>query len=366
MRNGRFSIYDMINRIVTNWRLIAFSLAGVIVISGLLSVIIFVPRYQSNEARRRINEAIDKLDPIEQAKERLQLEREITAIENSARTTIAQIIGGLVILFGLYFTYKNLSVTEEGKLTDRFSKAVELLGSKELDVRLGGIYALERIAKDSQKDHRTVMEVLTAYVREHSPRKEEEESQEVSLNGIFKPIELPIVSTDIQAVLTVIGRRKRQNNEYGVIDLSHSWLMRADLNNADLGWADLNQVNLRLASLNRANLSRAFLIRTDLRGAMLRGANLSGAHLLAADISGAHLIEANLSEAHLTGADFSKASLCDADLRGADLRGANLTTVTFATWDQIKNARIDETTQLPPEMKSLWEQSQKKESVGKS
>ena len=33
---------------------------------------------------------------------------------------------------------------------------------------IGGIYALERIARDSAKDHPTVMEVLTAFIREHS------------------------------------------------------------------------------------------------------------------------------------------------------------------------------------------------------
>ena len=37
-------------------------------------------------------------------------------------------------------------------------------------IRLGGIYALERIAKDSEKDHGPIMEVLTAYVRENAPR----------------------------------------------------------------------------------------------------------------------------------------------------------------------------------------------------
>jgi hypothetical protein len=35
-------------------------------------------------------------------------------------------------------------------------------------VRIGGIYALERIARDSAKDHPTVMEVLNAFIRDHS------------------------------------------------------------------------------------------------------------------------------------------------------------------------------------------------------
>ena len=59
-------------------------------------------------------------------------------------------------------------LTEQGQVTDRYTKAIEQLGSDKLDVRIGGIYALERIARDSAKDHPTVMEVLTAFIREHS------------------------------------------------------------------------------------------------------------------------------------------------------------------------------------------------------
>ena len=34
-------------------------------------------------------------------------------------------------------------------MTDRYTKAIKQLGSKKLDVRIGGIYALERVARDS-------------------------------------------------------------------------------------------------------------------------------------------------------------------------------------------------------------------------
>ena len=59
-------------------------------------------------------------------------------------------------------------LTEQGQVTDRYTKAIEQLGSDKLDVRVGGIYALERIARDSKTDHPTVMEVLAAFIREHS------------------------------------------------------------------------------------------------------------------------------------------------------------------------------------------------------
>ena len=116
----------------------------------------FVPSWEVNSYKKRIDpDAIAKLEP----RDRLQLDKDLIAEENRARLNLAQILGGLVLLFGLYFTWKNIKVYEEGKLTDRFSKAVELLSSEHLNGRIGGVYALEKIAKDSRKDHWTVMEV---------------------------------------------------------------------------------------------------------------------------------------------------------------------------------------------------------------
>lgn len=97
--------------------------------------------------------------------------------------TLGQIVGGAALLGGLYYTaqtlrtsqetlrvnQKTLETTQQGQITERFSKAIEQLGSDNLAIRLGGIYALERIARDSAYDHWTVMEVLTAYIRENAP-----------------------------------------------------------------------------------------------------------------------------------------------------------------------------------------------------
>ena len=63
---------------------------------------------------------------------------------------------------------------EQGHITDRYTKAIEQLGKLDgdkpnIEIRLGAIYALERIARDSPRDHWTIMEVLTAYVRQNSP-----------------------------------------------------------------------------------------------------------------------------------------------------------------------------------------------------
>ena len=157
-------------------------------------------------------------------------------------------------------------------------KAIEQLGSDKLDVRIGGIYALERIALDSAKDHPTVMAVLTAFIREHShepwPRSDADQPvQESTRPGV-------------QAAVTVVGRRDPQHDIL-VIDLAGARLTRADLGAADFGdallvGADLTGANLGRATLTRANLADARLggadlVHADLGAAVLAGANLTRA-----------------------------------------------------------------------------------------
>jgi hypothetical protein len=83
---------------------------------------------------------------------------------NNVRTTLLQAVGGAVVLFGAYATWRQvrvsqdgLNATREGQVTDRFSRAVDHLGSDKMDVRIGGIYALWRIADHSVRDHEAVV-----------------------------------------------------------------------------------------------------------------------------------------------------------------------------------------------------------------
>jgi hypothetical protein len=106
-------------------------------------------------------------------KERLDARNDRLKLQNDLRTTLLQGLGGLAVLGGAYFAARQLQtgreqlrVAQEGQVTERFTRAIEQLGSAELDVRLGGIYALERIARDSPSDRATIEEVLTLAVRQ--------------------------------------------------------------------------------------------------------------------------------------------------------------------------------------------------------
>jgi uncharacterized protein YjbI with pentapeptide repeats len=316
----------IISSITSPFKRIPRRTAIVLSLSALGSIIFLalwiIPKWQVSSYRTNF---IDKhywnLSPAE----RTQLDREMLKAENDARVTLAQILGGFALLVGLYVSWRTLRVHEDGKITDRYSKAIELLGSERLNVRLGGIYALERIANDSLKDHWTIMEALTAFVRENS-RKEKEKTLQLSLFTQDATQMSPSIPTDIQAALTVINRRKWRKREAGeqVINLSGSCLTRAFLSKADLSVTYLSGADLSRADLSEADLSGADVSRADLSRADLSGADLSGANLFVADLSGANLSRADLRVANLSRADLSRANLSGANLSGANLLGANL------------------------------------------
>jgi hypothetical protein len=296
---------------------------------------------------------------------------------NEARKTLATILGGALLLTGGYLTWRNFNLAREGQITDRFSKAIEQLGAvdargeKKLEVRLGGIYALERIANDSERDHWPVMEVLCAYVRvnartqrENPPSKEQKHKKPTPANQASTTPPRP--DEDIQTILTVLGRRDRTHEQGNVLNLGTA-LRGADLQGADLRKADLSNANLEGTDLGGAALSEAILRRVHLRGAFLPGADLrrailSGAALSQADLSKAYLSEAHLNgvalnEANLNGALFYKADLSGADLTFADVSGADLTFADLGgadlryarnlTQQQIDVAEGDLNTRLP-------------------
>jgi uncharacterized protein YjbI with pentapeptide repeats len=220
----------------------------------------------------------------------------------TAAAALVAVVGGLVALAETRQSNANTHVRE------LYTHAVDQLGADDITVRLGGIYALERIAKDSPADQRTVVEVVSAFVREKArPAAPAKDGISAADAGPARP------NTDVQAALTVLGRLPVRKGVH-----------RADLTGADLSGAELNRANLAEARLHRTNLNGAQLNELVLTGASLLGANLTGARLAGADLSGADLADANLTGARLAGADLTGAVLVETNLTGARLDEARL------------------------------------------
>ena len=177
---------------------------------------------------------------------------------------------------------KNAEIADRNSVTDTFTKALEQLGSgskeeSNIEVRIGAIYGLEKLSQSNDDYYQAIIDILCSYVQQNSPT--------------FSRSDLPdAISQDVQAAMTVIGRRIVREFEAPLI---------------------LELTNLRLARLMEADLEEA-----DLTGAYLRGADLRGAKLEGANLTGAK----NLTCEQLQTAQHWEESYRDPDLAcGADI-----------------------------------------------
>jgi pentapeptide repeat protein len=221
------------------------------------------------------------------------------------RTAVVAAGVGIVAGVGLAYTHLTLQhtrennerqakLTRDGQITDRYTSAVQHLASDGLIEQLGGVYALERIMRNSEEDHTMVVDVIAAFVRKHAPMSspdDEAEPQPTEDSEIEPPVQ-------VQVAMTVLGRRP----------------------------------------LGRGEPFKTGLGRIDLRGANLGGAYLGNLDLIESHLQGAILIRANLQGTLLYGTEFEDVDLDDADLRGAE----------GLTVEQVVSARVTSSTKLPP------------------
>lgn len=208
---------------------------------------------------------------------------------NEIRTTLVGVLAGTAALATVGVGLRTYRLTRSGQFTDRYSRAIEQLGKDNLSVRLGGIYALERLARDSAFDRKAIADVLAAMLRASTPENGHDDDQRVS--------------ADAQAALTVLGG-----------DIFARSKIVIDLQGAQLSGADFRNLKFRKALLASADLSM-----TRMQGVDLRGADLSSADLRGANLEGAVLLDALLKQTDIRGASVERAEVSPSALRDARL-----------------------------------------------
>ena len=380
------------------------------------------------------------------------LEDKSAAIRNIG-LLLAAIFGLPFVIWRSIVAQKQVDVSEQSQITDRINKAVEGLGAEKtvkevhetpryrkkngewlydennelipalrpdgeplvdrevversvpnIEVRIGAIYALERIAQDSNRDHVQILEILCAYIRENAPASEaeprpkletryEEKSGPMRIDWgqrwkRFYDEQLKLIETlqpreDIQIALVVIGRRSNEqrnleakvhnqsehvpfvfdsagpdprryfknkpskaNAEKFKLDLK-AWLY--DLSEYECFRLDLSNTNLRGADLNGLNLAGAKLNNVLLQGATLEGTHMQGTIFFRAQLDGTNLCFASLQgasfkETSMLGARFDNSNLQGAEFRSAKMQCSNLRDILCqgATFfeSQMQNTQI--------------------------
>ena len=168
---------------------------------------------------------------------------------------------------------RQADAAQQSLLNERYQRGAEMLGNEVLSVRIGGVYALQRLAEEHPEQyHIQIIRLFCSFVRH--PTKDE------GIKARSGTEEAPRLREDVQAVMAAIGSRQMRQLEL-------EWDANFKL---DLRYADLSSL-----WLEDANLSEAKLWDVNLCGAMPFRANLSGAELWYANLSRAALDDTNLS-----------------------------------------------------------------------
>ncbi|WP_395006168.1 pentapeptide repeat-containing protein [Cypionkella sp.] len=308
-------------------------------------------------------------------------------------TLLAGLLGAPFVIWGTVLKHRTVGFQKEGHLTDRISKAVEQLGAEKtvkragseetlpnIEVRIGGILSLERIAQDSTdydhgRDHVRCMEILCAYIRENAPASGAKDHR----FGEWEPLKddptdaervahlekrkarfgshrfeskvyrwaknLPEPRADIALALQVLGRRtaaQRQAEARWGKDASPDaeWVFESCWQSLPEAADDQITTAAELAAYQaklwawktKINAYRGYrldLRKTNLQGADLSNLILSGTILFRARMEGANLMQARLEGANLVRARLEGAELCEVQMEGANLMYAWLEGADF-------------------------------------
>jgi hypothetical protein len=269
------------------WGLVGLAIAsGIALVGGLIVWAVVMP------GRLAPPLSGPDLAGVRDAKARLEAIDARTRLHHDLRNGALQLLTVLAVLVGAGVAFQQLAedrdqaskdrdqaiqdrqLTRQGQASERFTRAIDQLGSSRVETRIGGIYGLDQIADQAPENTGPVGEVLLAW-----------------LNGRPRPgssrTPLREHAPDIQAALSVLTGQRYTSIVADRLNLQRLDLDVADLRGAHLSGADLNGASLRGADVRGADLAGAYLGGADLTGAKLDGANLGGAYLGGADLRGA-------------------------------------------------------------------------------
>jgi uncharacterized protein YjbI with pentapeptide repeats len=282
---------------------------------------------------------------------------------NKLLLALAGLFGVPFLVWRVLIASRQNTIALENVRNTLFSKAVDQLGATRerkvaaittdsdhktdptistepnIEVRLGAIYALEKLAREDIDLHWPIMETLCAYIRENAgpalppprdvtatwgssiPGPNDNEVATTYLNSLRPP------SVDIVAALRVLGRRSvnRRAFESRNREISkdgEAW--RLNLAGCHLALAPLSGYDF-----SDALFTGAVLLKAQFEHADLSGADFEHAHLEFAQLRKVRAVGSTFHGAYLLRTEFESADLRASDFSAANFGGANFVAVQF-------------------------------------
>jgi len=241
---------------------------------------------------------------------------------------ILSVLAGIGVFFGIYVSLWRAKTTEESvilqaeaikkqgqqiqlavksQIDERFSNAIEHLGSDKEPVLLGGIAELHQTAKENSKDYAEVaFNILCSYIRSNT--------------NVYKKNADDFNATAIQTIINYLFKPSGGiENPYKNLkaDLGHSNLLGVDLNDCDFTGADfsfslmpsMENVILDYANIGSADFSVATLKNVSLKNARVFHARFRLSNLTDVSFEGCKDVGVIFIDSELTKVSFANSSI---------------------------------------------------------
>lgn len=253
---------------------------------------------------------------------------------SDALTIISAVAGGIVLTINAIYIARRANAQDktakaqaegvraqvEANEQNLFNEAVKHLGSEKESVRIGGVYALCKLAKGKSTKEEylaNVCDILCAHV---SSKTNEEDYRKVYK---YKP------SVEIQILLNLLTKGdgskvfKGQRFDFSDSQLQNVNFYGAQLQNANFSRSQLQHANFSYTQLQDANFSNSQLRGANFQSSQPQGAHFWNAQLQFTDFSDARLQLAYFGYTQLQGTGFFNAQLQGANFVGAQLQFTN-------------------------------------------
>ena len=238
-------------------------------------------------------------------------------VDKETEATIISIVSGVIAIVGLILFYQRLKKQEEQidlqrkqRTDDRFTTAVELLGSSETSARTGAIYSLYHLAIEDKKYRKEVAQILCSHIRSKTNEPDyKEEHKDRPSNEIQTTIDLLLKDQDGNKGLYCQDFAKEKS--FPQANFKYAYLVKADFFEAQCQGAGFNYAQCQGAGFNYAQCQRADFNTAQCQGADFTLAQCQGVYFWDAQCQGAHFLKAqcqgaNFNNTQCQGAYFNK------------------------------------------------------------
>jgi hypothetical protein len=276
--------------------------------------------------------------------------------KNSRAETVRNLLLIIGIPLALWLAYRTTTATtrqadlaERGRNTDRFQKAVHMLGDEKLSVRQAGIVALRELAaSDSESYYCPVQNLFCSFIRDQSQELTAAYHGRPDFQIDMNEERFTVCPPDIVEALLAMSALRTDDN----VGMERLVEWRPNLSNAYMfGLPSLVSINLSYSLLSGAVLSQSNINRCNFKysqfladafGTCFRNCDFTKTDFLSTDANfcnlstGTEFHECNFTNAKLNTEAFSRSELHDCVLEGTELENFSAEKSTLPVAEQFE------------------------------